>query len=218
MIDPQSNHKIWRSLYAQGKADLCYPSETFVRLSHRLLGSERPGRVLDFGFGTGANLVHLGKLGHQLDGLEISTHAIERAGARLQAEGLTANLQLFNPGDIFPFPDASFDAVIAWQVLYYNDWQSLRWGVAQIERVCKSGGLVLAAMAAPGDISQTLAKPLGDGVYESQVPGQEGCIVLIPERADLERFFPQRHLEIGEFSYRFGESVSRHWVVVYRKE
>ena len=58
MIDPQSNHKVWRSLYAQGKADLRYPSEAFVRLSHRLLGPDRPGRVLDFGFGTGANLVH----------------------------------------------------------------------------------------------------------------------------------------------------------------
>ena len=64
--------------------------------------------------------------------------------------------------------------------------------VKEMERVTRRGGLILVATAAPGDVSQVEAEPLGDFVYRSTVAGQEGCVLTIPEREALQQFFPGR--------------------------
>lgn len=187
-------------------------------MASRILNPEVHRHILDFGFGTGANLIHLARAGFSVYGGEISNHAIEQTRTRLDKEGLSAELKLLDPNSHLPYRDDFFDAVIAWQVLYYNNWETIKTAVVELERVMRSGGIFIGTMAAPGDISQVLAEPLGDGVYRSRVPSQEGCIVLIPELEMLQRIFPGRILDIGEFSFRYGEVVARHWIISFKKD
>lgn len=210
------NAEVWEGLYAAGRNDLRYPSETLVRLAAGLLPAAQPLRVLDFGCGTGANTAHLASLGHALHGVEVSASALERARSRMQAAGREAVLQLVAPGARLPFADGFFDAVFAWQVLYYNDRQGWAAAVREIERVLRPGGLVLVATAAPGDVSQRDAQALGDAMYRSAVPGQAGSTLTIPAREELQALFPGRILDVGEFSFAFGATHSRHWIISYR--
>lgn len=215
--DVNRNADVWTSLYREGKADQRYPSDVFVRYCHRHLDRAVDTELLDFGFGTGANLLHLAQLGFKMTGVEISADALSKAKGRLQANGLSARLSLIKAGASLPYPSSSFDAVIAWQVLYYNNWDTWRAAISEMERVIRPGGKVIVATAAPGDLSQSLAEDLGHGLYRSRVPGQEGCILAIPSRDQLESCFPGRTLDVGEFGYRFSETVSRHWLISYRK-
>lgn len=212
----EKNAKVWQALYAAGRNDLRYPSEILVRLASRYLAGQPSQRVLDFGFGTGANLLHLAGLGHQLHGVEVSASAAERTQARLDAQGLHAQLNVIPAGSALPYEAGLFDVVVAWQVLYYNDLESWATTVRELERVARPGALVIVATAAPGDVSQLQAQALGQGLYRSQVTGQEGCMLTIPEREDLAELFPGRMLEIGEFAYSFGDVRARHWIITYR--
>lgn len=211
-----ANSAVWRRLYSQGKSDLRYPNDVLVRLAARLLDSSRNLRILDFGFGTGANLAHFASLGFETHGVEISEHALARAQQRLSAASLRSDLRLIEPGADLPFPDAHFDVTCAWQVLYYADRPTWFATVEKLDRVTKKGGLVILAIAAPGDISQIEAESLGDSVYRSRVRDQEGSILIIPELTEIPRLLPNRELEIGEFGFRFGAMSSRHWVITYR--
>ena len=213
----QVNAEVWQRLYAQGKNDLRYPNDVFVRCTYRYLGTD-VCRALDYGCGTGANLLHLARRGMEMSGLEISDHALGVARQRLQEAGLSADLQTGTPGARLPWPDGYFDAVVAWQVLCYNDWLSWRVAVKELDRVLRPGGVFIGATTAPGDISHAFSQPLGDHLYRSEVPGQEGCVLLIPDEEALSRCFPERKLEIGEMGYRFDEIVARHWIVVYQKD
>jgi SAM-dependent methyltransferase len=217
-FDLSKNEIVWRQLYAQGQNDLRYPNDVFVRCCYRYLDSNRSGNILDFGFGTGANLIHLAQLGYTLSGIEISEHALHKTRVRLENIGLRAELHCIEPGSPLPWESEFFDAVVAWQVLYYNDWDSWRRVFSELDRVLRPGGVFIGATAAPGDISQTMSEALGGGLYRSKVPGQEGCILAIPDEPEIANCFPGREIELGEFSYRLGEIVSRHWVVVYRKD
>jgi len=68
-------------------------------------------RIVDIGCGNGSILRHLRGLGYSdLHGVEISRYAIERLGA----EGIRMH---FGRLPFIPLPDASFDVVIASQVL-----------------------------------------------------------------------------------------------------
>jgi cyclopropane fatty-acyl-phospholipid synthase-like methyltransferase len=218
MIDQadQANSAVWRKLYAQGKNDLRYPNEFLVRLGARLLNKSHDRRILDFGFGTGANLVHLATQGFETHGVEISEHAVARTKERLQAAGLSGDVRLIEAGQRLPYDDFFFDVVYAWQVLYYHSREGWKATVAELERVTRKGGLVMIATAAPGDISQVEAEPLGNDMYRSRVSGQEGCVLTIPDREALTTLFPGRQLEVGEFGFQFEGNTSRHWVIVYR--
>ena len=218
MTDPASevNARVWRRLYAEGGNDLRYPNDVLVRLGARFLSKIHDRRILDFGFGTGANLLHFAAQGFAVHGVEISEHALARTRERLQAAGLSADLQLIGVGQRLPYADAYFDVVYAWQMLYYNDLDGWASTVRELERVTKRGGLIIIATAAPGDVSQVEAEPLGNGLYRSRVPGQEGCVLLIPDRQALVALFPDRGIQIGEFGFQLPGMAARFWIITYR--
>ncbi len=210
------NSKVWRNLYSQGKNDLLVPNDVFVRCARRYLNLSAPGKVLEYGFGTGANLIYLAQLGFEMAGVEISEHAVAKTQQRLQEKGVSANLELLAADEPLPYETNTFDAVVAWQVLCYNDWESWHRAVKEIKRVLKSGGIFIGATAAPGDVSHQQAKCLGNSIYESNVEDQEGCILLIPKAEELPKCFPDERLIVGEFSYTIETTKARHWTMVFK--
>lgn len=214
----QINQDVWKRIYKEGKGDLKYPNDLLVRLSNMLISKEGPSKILDFGFGTGANTLHFANMGHDVYGVEISPEALEKTAKKFEANNLKAQFKIFEVGSPIPYAAETFDVVVAWQVLYYNNWLSLAPVVQELERVMKKGGLFICAIAAPGDISQVHSKALGDSLYESLAPGQEGCEMIIPEKSELNRFFPNRKLEIGFFEYEFFNIHAKHYIITFRKD
>lgn len=214
----QANSAVWQRLYAQGKNDLQYPNDVLVRLAARLLRKGQDRRILDFGFGTGANLAHFASQGFEMHGVDISGHALARTQERLRIAGLSADVRVIDIGQRLPYPDGFFDVAYSWQVVYYNNRDGWRSTISELERVIKQGGLVVVATAAPGDISQVQAQSLGDHMYRSQVPDQEGCILTIPDKDALPEFFPGRSIDIGEFGFRIGATTSRYWIITYKMQ
>jgi cyclopropane fatty-acyl-phospholipid synthase-like methyltransferase len=210
------NIKIWDALYERNEGALAYPNDTLVRVVHRTLDLQKHRKVLDYGFGAGSNMVHLIQRGHEMYGVEASAVATRKLNDRLAASGLSANLKSTIDSTI-PFEDNQFDAVVAWEVLSYNDWSTLSQAVREIERVLKPGGTFLGTITAVGDFSQTHSISLGDGLCQSTVPGQEGCTVICIEEDQLGRCFPGRNLTTGYTSFQFGERHSKVWIVSFEK-
>jgi ubiquinone/menaquinone biosynthesis C-methylase UbiE len=97
----------------------------------RLLGAG-PGRVLDAGMGPGRLLAELVEQGWEASGIDESGEMVALARRRLPGARL-------EQGTIekLPFPDDSFDAVIATGVLEYAD---LERALAELARVLSPGG------------------------------------------------------------------------------
>lgn len=216
MNSVQSNSKVWEDIYSQGKGILSYPNESMVRLTYSLLVPQLHKQILDYGFGSANNLIHLARRGFAMTGVEVSPSALEIAKNRSVDAGVKADLRLIEGGGL-PFDQDSFDAVIAWQVLYYNNWTGLHAAILEIERVLRPGGVFIGTMAGVGDISHKLGKALGDCEYISGAPGQEGAHLIILDKHELQRCFPDREITVGEFYYQYGEAQSRHFIISYRK-
>lgn len=218
MIDGvRKNQEVWESLYKSNKADLLYPSDALIRLTNYWFRDLKPRKVLDYGFGTAANLIYLVNKGLEVSGLEISDEAIRIAKSRLEDRHLSADLRLTSEGAILPWEGGYFDAVIAWQVLSYNDWDGWRHALSEIDRLLKVGGVFICAIAAPGDISQVNSRSLGNCLYLSGVGGQEGLVLLIPTKKMLQKCFPGWSIDVGKVEYEFCGVVSKHWIITYHK-
>jgi len=206
---------VWEGLY-KGGHKLSYPNDVFVRITHRALNSGSHPRVLDFGCGSGENLIHLARRGFQMSGADLSASALATTRGRLQTEGLHADLQLIEGGQL-PLADDAFDAVVSWQVLTYNDWDSLRLMLAELDRILRPGGIFIATLSAPGDYMHVNGRPLGEGLYELQDRGQEGATIMIVEKEQIPGLFPGKSVKTGWFGFEFDGTPSRHWVVSYEK-
>jgi ubiquinone/menaquinone biosynthesis C-methylase UbiE len=124
----------WGAKYAKA-GPLVERIETFRGVLAQVL--EPPGRVLEFGCGTG-NLAHaLCERGYRVDACDISGPMITQAQEAFAADPIGWSLL---PADWrrLPFDDATFDAVVASSVLEYVDDPGLVF--REVARALRAGG------------------------------------------------------------------------------
>lgn len=103
--------------------------------------NRRPGRVLEVGVGTGISLSYY-RREHQVHGIDISPHMLERARQRVSKKRLAqvSHLEIMDAREI-QYPDNTFDAVVAAYVMSVVPEPERV--ISEIERVCKPGGDVI---------------------------------------------------------------------------
>jgi len=211
-----SNCMIWDSIYSNKNGGLKIPDASFISVfESEYTGA--PAKVLDYGFGGAANMLHMLRRGCDVYGVEVSTACIDSAERTAKECGFAPHLQFYSGAEL-PYADASFDIVTAWLVLGYNTWDSLQSAVTEIDRVLRDGGLFIGTITAPDDITPETGVSLGDCTFESKMTGQDGAIVLAPPKSELARCFPGHTLTVGDFQHRFGGWFGHHWIVTYRKK
>jgi SAM-dependent methyltransferase len=163
----------WTACHAQAAAagtELMWPSETLVRL---FKGDYVPGldkayagkRVIDVGFGGGNNLVFLGTLGLALHGTEVTEELCATARGKLARLGYAADLRVGTNRQL-PFPDATFDFLVSWNVVHYeDDEKAIREAIAEYRRVLRPGGRLFASTTGPDHMILRDAETLGGHRY-----------------------------------------------------
>ncbi len=131
----------WDELFQDERFRWREPEEQVIGFAQDL---KRRGarRVLDLGCGTGRHVVYLARKGFDVCGTDISPRGLEHTRARLEEEGLQADLQLSDMTTI-PYPDGHFDAIISTYVIHHNTLDNIRRCVAEMHRVLVPGGKAL---------------------------------------------------------------------------
>jgi SAM-dependent methyltransferase len=96
-------------------------------------------RVLDVGVGDGNTAIEAARRGAVVTGVDLTPEQIDRAHARVDAEGLAIDLQVAN-AESLPLPDAAFDTVVSVMgMIFAPDHEA---AAAEMARVCRPGGTV----------------------------------------------------------------------------
>jgi len=120
------------------------PETEFRRRTAEAL-DPRPGeKVLNFGFGTGQNLIRIKRKCPEIElwGLEIDPKVKEIAEEKLAEAGETAVLRLYD-GKTFPFADDLFDKAFSSLVFHHLDAETKRNSLCELRRVLKKDGELL---------------------------------------------------------------------------
>lgn len=103
----------------------------------------RYSRLLDLGCGIGRHALLFARSGFEVAGFDLSPIGLARLRGMAAAEGLDI---LTAMGDLreLPFPDGSFDCVLAYRSIYHCDFRGLADSVGEVLRVLAPGGELFA--------------------------------------------------------------------------
>jgi tellurite methyltransferase len=131
----------WESIWADLDALSAYwraPERSVVFWAGRLW--EAGGRqVLDLGCGVGRHTVALTHMGFTVVAADVAPSGLATCARWLAREGLNATL-VRHEMELFPFPDGSFDGLIAFHVIYHTTVNGMQRILSEMRRVLRPGG------------------------------------------------------------------------------
>ena len=211
LVDPAVAAK-WNKVFESG-SDKSYPTVEIVRLEQWYWGG-KPGRVLEYAFGSGANLIHLMKRGHDVEAIDVSPAAkgmVERKLAELTLPGKARLTLLAHDADRLPYEDGVFDFVNCLSVL------SLLASRPRVERlldeflrVMKPGGKLIADINSTNSDFARGSEHVGDGVYLFR--GMNGSGPPVPtycpgtEAEFVSLFHGYKIDDVGYAAHKYGPS------------
>jgi ubiquinone/menaquinone biosynthesis C-methylase UbiE len=119
--------------------DLVSSAPALQRMRQETLAAAA-GRVVEIGFGSGANVPYYPSAVTGVTGVEPNAGMIDRARVRASVEGVPARV-VTGMAEALPFADASFDAAVS--TLTLCSVQDPRRALAELHRVLRQGGALL---------------------------------------------------------------------------
>ncbi|HEC63610.1 MAG TPA: class I SAM-dependent methyltransferase [Candidatus Acetothermia bacterium] len=175
----------WDELFKQGKFAPQEPTWG-VRRFAAFLAKMGARRVLDLGCGAGRHLVFLAREGFEVHGLDASAEALKISRSRLRKENLSATLVRADMRNI-PYPDGTFDAVIAIASLYHGTLADLRQTLAEIQRVLRPGGMALLEFKSKRSFRYGRGKKIEPETYVAETGEDAGILHHYSDQDEIER-------------------------------
>lgn len=135
----------WNELHSNARYQPQYPNDNLVRFVFRNFSSRGGSKILDLGCGAGRHVVFLAQNGYDTYGIDYSPNGIKATKERLNKLNLKADLKVGSVDQI-DYSDESFDGVICWGVLLYNDINAIQKAAQEIYRVLKKDAKAIISL------------------------------------------------------------------------
>lgn len=180
-----------------------WPDDYVVRFAKRWLNVPGIRKIVDMNCGAGRHTALLAELGYDVTGFDLSQTALDLASALLKKRGVTAKLQQ-GSSLAMPFPDSSFDALIAWRALHVFSLDDIPKVLSEMKRIVRPGGKILFSTRSDRNI------------YDEE---RLGTVVHKPTNLRLEQIeklcdgLQVQQIELSEFTANNRKLRDSYWVV-----
>jgi SAM-dependent methyltransferase len=160
----------------------------------------KPGmKVLDVGCGTGSQSIPAARCGASVTGVDIAPNLLAQAAARAYVERMKIELREADAEEL-PFKDGTFDVVMSMFAAMFAPRPQVV--VAEMRRVCRTGGLIAMANWTPDSFVAQQSKIMSK-YGPPPPPGMESPMLWGDEAAVRERFGAGVELTITKRSITF---------------
>lgn len=144
----KKNVEKYDKIYIRGQ-NHNYPNLDLVRIQKIFLKNYL-GKTLDYGFGTGENLIFLSKEGHKMFGLETSPTVINLVKKKIKKNNVKSNLNVLKNSEKLPYKKNFFDNIVCISVLsQLKTKKNVGHLLREFLRVLKKGGNLIIDINGP---------------------------------------------------------------------
>jgi len=187
LVDPIVKSR-WEKEAKKG-SNKSYPNIDLVRLEKWFF--ESPGKLIDYGFGSGVNIQHFAKEGYEIEGVDASEGSLRTAKNKLaesNIQNLRVNLQaLEEDATKLPYDDNYFDyAIIISVISLLGDLNRIHLVLSELKRVLKPEGKIIADVNTNKSSFAIQGTHIGNNIYENigRDKDQEKILCYCPDSED----------------------------------
>lgn len=208
-------HRFWDDTWRTGHGRAAWAdADPWVAGTLPLLRDRAARRTLDLGCGPGRHAVFFARAGLESFGLDASASGIEHATRSAREAGVTLYLK---QGSLkaLPYPDASFDYVLAFNVIYHGTEPDAVRALAEIRRVLKPGGLYQATMLSKRSVEYGRGEQISRNTYvQPHGHGDKVHPHLFTDEHDLLRLHDGFRLLAADDRDQTGDG-EQHWYCLF---
>lgn len=210
----QAWDRAWRSLEASGEASPWRTPEPAVLAAVELLRAREARAVLDIGTGLGRHAIALAHSGFDVVGLDASAGGIEAAARSARAAGVHVEFVVGSFLDL-PFLSRRFDYVLAWNVIYHGDRNTVTRAIGEITRVLVPGGLYQGTMLSRRHRDLGIAREISPGTFVQAAGERAHPHFYCDARELLELHHGFEPLQLGDRDQAAGTDGQWHWEFIF---
>lgn len=181
----------WQQIWARDGAQQMWsvPDRQVVELAERWKNAGSIRRVVDIGCGIGRHVRHMAQQGFDVYGSDHSETAIKSCRRWLQSENLSGELWCGEMEEI-PYPDATFDACIAFNSIYHGTAERLDGMIRLLHSKLRVGGECLVTLPSHENRMYGRGECLAPDTYVS--PGMYGNLFAHDGESGVPHHFCSR--------------------------
>ncbi len=217
------NAEDYETRYKKGYGH-AYPESHIIRIHRQILEWElnlSPGKIFDFGCGTGANLGYFLNQGYQPYGCDTSATAIEQCKKYMPSHANNFYNTEVSPNLVQLMGEESLTVFMSNQVLYFLSDEDIKKVVEQAYKMLKPGGVFIASMMSYACwYIRQVSGVVGDfKELKFTSPREKGITSMInfKHKDELPSLFsPFKKLHLGSYAnhIREEEGPTEHWLFV----
>lgn len=195
-------------------ASKAYPSLELVRIE-RIFFNKKNGKLLEYGFGSGPNTIHLLKCGYNVYGIDISINAVQRTKKRISKIKGIKQPKLFlleRDAKRLPFEDNTFEKIVAMSVIsLLGSEEKINYLFSEFKRVLKPKGKIVMDINDHESEFSKNKKEIKKNVFLSKVVDKEvKCYCLKSEKDFIDLVEPYFEIMDSGFSSHkvFGRQIT----------
>ncbi|MCG8361066.1 MAG: class I SAM-dependent methyltransferase [Kiloniellales bacterium] len=137
----------WNEIWStpEGRKAWLTPEKEVATLARERFARHAARQALDLGCGVGRHALELARIGFETSATDPARAGLDELERAASAAGLTVTIKEA-AADNLPFDDASFDYVVAFNVIHHGDGDGVRASLAEVRRVLRIGGVLQATL------------------------------------------------------------------------
>jgi SAM-dependent methyltransferase len=232
-VSKQGAHTYWDRQWSSeaGRDGWLRPEpdvEVFIRQITKAPGLE----AVDLGCGVGRHALYLAREGYNVTAIDLSTNGLNHLHQEAVEEGLKIDLRIAAMTDLrhlqrylMPeppgadeergIPTAAIDYLLAWNVIYHGDLDTLRGSLGEIARVLRPGGWFQGTLLSKHNANFRLGKEIAPDTWVNADMDDKGHPHCYLNASDMASYLWDAGMELIQLHHREHEKPgSYHWHLV----
>lgn len=226
------NKHDYERMYSKNINFLQYPPVWLIGFYNSYLKKYLPkGKVLDYGYGSGANSVYLMERGYNVYGVEVAGSSLVQLKQNMEDRNINNKIDgkffIIPPDNInLPFADNTFDFILSNQVFYFlPSEEHIKKVCRELRRILKPGGIVMfTMMGAKNYFIAENSQRINGKIYEVEfsrehrLHGSKQIIYVVNTKTELKDLFSDFEcFKIGYFDIDVMDGSNFHWIFMGKK-